>query len=158
MTPVAVLSPEQLEDLVERAVAKALARAPAERRPITVREAAPPPPRRAPSYAAKTVAVAKARRRCEACGFQPRQGIARNILHVHHILPRSKGGSHDPANLITICPNCHATAHALWRARRKEAWDGPVTREGFLSELAILSSGVVTPADCPPAMRGELLS
>jgi excisionase family DNA binding protein len=40
VTPVAVLSAEQLEDLVERAVAKALARAPTERKPVTVPEAA----------------------------------------------------------------------------------------------------------------------
>lgn len=36
----AVLTPEQLEDIVERAVSKALARAPVERKPISVPEAA----------------------------------------------------------------------------------------------------------------------
>lgn len=37
---VVVLTPEQLEDLVERAISKALARAPAESKPVPVPEAA----------------------------------------------------------------------------------------------------------------------
>ena len=40
MNAVTILTPEQLEDLVERAVSKALARAPTERKPVTVPEAA----------------------------------------------------------------------------------------------------------------------
>lgn len=40
MTPLAILTPDQLEDLVERAIARALARAPMETRPVTVPEAA----------------------------------------------------------------------------------------------------------------------
>jgi excisionase family DNA binding protein len=40
MTPIAILTPEQLEALIERAIALALARAPVERRPVTVPEAA----------------------------------------------------------------------------------------------------------------------
>ncbi len=40
MTAFAVLSPEQLEQVIERAVAKALARAPTERKPLPVSQAA----------------------------------------------------------------------------------------------------------------------
>lgn len=51
--------------------------------------------------------VAKSRDgfRCRACGF----ALA---LHVHHIVPRHQGGKHASDNLITLCPNHHAMAHA----------------------------------------------
>jgi HNH endonuclease len=28
-------------------------------------------------------------------------------LHVHHKIPRNKGGIHHPANLVTLCASCH---------------------------------------------------
>jgi len=28
-------------------------------------------------------------------------------LHVHHIVPRSKGGKHEMDNLVTLCSGCH---------------------------------------------------
>lgn len=30
---------------------------------------------------------------------------------VHHILPRSKGGTNEKSNLIILCPNCHRLMH-----------------------------------------------
>lgn len=44
-------------------------------------------------------------KRCRLCGFDL-------ALNVHHIVPKAKGGSHDPSNLITLCPNHHALVHA----------------------------------------------
>ena len=38
--------------------------------------------------------------RCYICGRE--QG-----LHVHHVVPRSQGGSHSMANLVTLCSGCH---------------------------------------------------
>lgn len=32
-------------------------------------------------------------------------------LHVHHILPKSIGGTNGPGNLITLCGWCHAQEH-----------------------------------------------
>jgi len=32
-------------------------------------------------------------------------------LEVHHIIPRSRGGSHEAYNLITLCQHCHDRAH-----------------------------------------------
>ena len=29
------------------------------------------------------------------------------ILHIHHIVYKSKGGSDRPNNLITVCTDCH---------------------------------------------------
>jgi hypothetical protein len=43
--------------------------------------------------------------RCRICRF----ALA---THVHHIVPKSKGGKHAMDNLITLCPNHHAMAHA----------------------------------------------
>jgi len=31
--------------------------------------------------------------------------------HVHHVLPRASGGTDEPANLISLCPMCHAAVH-----------------------------------------------
>lgn len=43
--------------------------------------------------------------RCRACGRTPdRDGV---ILHVDHILPRSKGGTDDEGNLQTLCSECN---------------------------------------------------
>jgi 5-methylcytosine-specific restriction endonuclease McrA len=36
-----------------------------------------------------------------------RGGYAWECLEVHHIIPRSKGGSDHPGNLKTLCPPCH---------------------------------------------------
>lgn len=42
--------------------------------------------------------------RCMSCGETQR-------LHVHHVVPRSRGGGDDPGNLITLCEGCHAARH-----------------------------------------------
>jgi hypothetical protein len=40
---------------------------------------------------------------CQVCGQKKR----RTNLEVHHIIPRSKGGTDDSTNLITLCKYCH---------------------------------------------------
>lgn len=40
---------------------------------------------------------------CQVCGHKKR----RINLEVHHIIPRAKGGTDDPTNLITLCKPCH---------------------------------------------------
>ncbi|MFD1635097.1 HNH endonuclease [Haloplanus ruber] len=32
-------------------------------------------------------------------------------LEVHHIVPRSRGGSHEKYNLVTMCQHCHDRTH-----------------------------------------------
>lgn len=32
-------------------------------------------------------------------------------LHAHHIVPKSRGGTHATSNLITLCKDCHNTVH-----------------------------------------------
>lgn len=34
-----------------------------------------------------------------------------NILQVHHVIEKSKGGSNELNNLLLLCPNCHAKEH-----------------------------------------------
>ena len=36
---------------------------------------------------------------------------AKHFLEVHHVVPRSRGGSNDEANLVTLCSACHRFAH-----------------------------------------------
>ena len=42
---------------------------------------------------------------CRICGFD-------QIVHGHHIVAKAKNGTHALDNLITLCPNHHALAHA----------------------------------------------
>ena len=34
-----------------------------------------------------------------------------NILEVHHIIERCKGGTDELSNLLLLCPDCHSTIH-----------------------------------------------
>lgn len=42
---------------------------------------------------------------CFKCGWNEAS------CDVHHIVPRSKGGTNDHTNLTILCPNCHRVAH-----------------------------------------------
>ena len=47
--------------------------------------------------------------RCRMCSAEP---AVLGLLHVHHIVYRSGGGSDDPRNLITLCRECHGVVHS----------------------------------------------
>ena len=49
---------------------------------------------------------------CASCKREGRFVIADD---VHHIVPRSRGGGDNPANLEAICTSCHRTATATMR-------------------------------------------
>jgi RecQ family ATP-dependent DNA helicase len=59
--------------------------------------------------------------KCVECATPCRDGA-----DIHHLLPRSSGGSDEPSNLITLCDGCHAAHHpklAASLARRAiERW------------------------------------
>jgi 5-methylcytosine-specific restriction endonuclease McrA len=50
--------------------------------------------------------LARDRHRCTTPGCG-----ATRYLEVHHLTPRSQGGSNRPENLVTLCGRCHAFAH-----------------------------------------------
>lgn len=43
---------------------------------------------------------------CQRCERRSGNG---KLLTVHHIMPRSEGGSNDLFNLVTLCNECHDT-------------------------------------------------
>lgn len=47
---------------------------------------------------------------CQNCGRTggPRGDVE---LHAHHIVPKSKGGTHKTSNLKTVCSECHKAIH-----------------------------------------------
>lgn len=63
--------------------------------------------------------IAKANFKCEACGAKWPHIIGSSpILQVHHINPVRLGGANSIENLIVLCPNDHALAHAIQRCRK----------------------------------------
>lgn len=46
------------------------------------------------------------RKECAACGIKTN-------LQFHHLVPRSKGGSDDETNLVTLCTPCHGLWHNM---------------------------------------------
>ncbi len=83
----------------ERAACDAVVSAPGRRAAATI------PPR------VRREVLARDRHRCRSPGC----GRTR-FLEIHHIVPRSRGGGHELANLVTLCSACHQ----LWHERRHE--------------------------------------
>jgi 5-methylcytosine-specific restriction endonuclease McrA len=54
----------------------------------------------------KQAAKARDGHKCQCCGKKNCR------LEVHHLLPRSRGGSDKLANLLTLCTDCHSLAHS----------------------------------------------
>ena len=44
---------------------------------------------------------------CQACNGKSKD----KVLNVHHIIPRTAGGTNKPDNLITLCESCHKAYH-----------------------------------------------
>ncbi|MGH3094020.1 MAG: RecQ family ATP-dependent DNA helicase [Gaiellaceae bacterium] len=92
------------------------------------------------------MALARDGYRCAECGeSEP------SLLDVHHRVPRSAGGSDDPANLLTLCDGCHGRRHPNLQVslsrRMIERWAIRLARWLDVSrelpdEISALSSGL----------------
>ena len=47
----------------------------------------------------------RANKGCAICGWNE------STCDIHHIIPKSKGGTNNNDNLIIVCPNCHRVIH-----------------------------------------------
>lgn len=48
---------------------------------------------------------------CELC---ERKNILKAVEEVHHIIPLSKGGTHNDENLMSLCKRCHSKITGRW--------------------------------------------
>ena len=86
--------------------------------------------------------------RCRECGCECR----REDADVHHLIPRSLGGSDDPSNLVTLCDGCHAAFHPNLQAKLSrrfiESWALRLVR--WLDETGKIAEAA---GDLGPALR-----
>jgi 5-methylcytosine-specific restriction endonuclease McrA len=61
--------------------------------------------------------------RCVNCGQTGTE------LHVHHIIPRSEGGTNDLSNLVTLCAKCHSIQDAKGHRLIQKKIDGDLSEE-----------------------------
>jgi 5-methylcytosine-specific restriction endonuclease McrA len=51
--------------------------------------------------------------RCRVCKKRghPQATTLLDRLHRHHLIYRSRGGTHEPENVVTVCASCHDAMH-----------------------------------------------
>lgn len=87
---------------------------------------------------------------CQNCGAMGGpQGHAE--LHAHHIVPKSRGGTHATSNLISLCSECHNTVHS--KSKQAPAPRQPVGGTGV--DYGELSDAIVTDIANILAIVGE---
>lgn len=64
---------------------------------------------------ARETVLRRAENACEICFFE-----CKFIINVHHLVSVEAGGGGNPANLIALCPNCHAIVHKIAALMRKD--------------------------------------
>ena len=62
------------------------------------------------------------------------------FLQIHHVVPRSQGGTNSPHNLITLCSDCHALAHGI-RLRDYVDVDQETIQQAVIEYLADYYAG-----------------
>jgi 5-methylcytosine-specific restriction protein A len=90
--------------------------------------------------------VARDGRRCQECGKEL-GSVPAWLTEVHHIVPKAKGGSDHPSNLMTLCVMCHRRhtdemAMADWESLKSLDRYRIAERfqEGYWSEERVLNS------------------
>lgn len=70
---------------------------------------------------------------CQNCGAKGGpQG--RHELHAHHIVPKSKGGTHRLSNLKTVCSRCHNAIHGNATAPTSQEASDTLNQERIVTE------------------------
>jgi hypothetical protein len=82
--------------------------------------------------------------RCQTPGCRSTHGI-----EIHHIIPRSEGGTHDPWNLSLRCFSCHQARHDGRLEITGRAPDEIVTRPARGIRTVPALSRPATPTICP---------
>jgi len=54
-----------------------------------------------------------------------------DVIHVHHVRPRSLGGMNDLGNLIALCPVCHAIAHGEYALDNQFPFDQQTAQDAI---------------------------
>ncbi len=75
---------------------------------------------------------------CQNCG---RQGGSNGgaELHAHHIVPKSKGGTHSTSNLVAVCQQCHNAIHGNSHAPSSSASvPNQSSSSGYFDEVSTL--------------------
>ena len=84
--------------------------------------------------------------KCEVCGWRPPPlypKITHKLLNAHHVVHRSRGGPTEEDNLLTLCPNHHAIAHALTGGAKTTATSllpSPVTSEALVDAMRAIDA------------------
>ena len=84
---------------------------------------------------------------CDACGWTAPERLRLKmendvaLMHAHHVIPVICGGPDDESNLILLCRNCHAIAHAIGDGRygHDGKWSGPASTPEQLIQVIELT-------------------
>lgn len=93
---------------------------------------------------------------CQNCG---RGGGSRGNaeLHAHHIVPKSKGGTHSTSNLIAVCQQCHNAIHGNTHAPSASgSVPGHSSEGGYFDRVSSIIEKTADFAD-PTARYGPLV-
>jgi len=66
--------------------------------------------RRPPTKQTKKAVMSETAGDCESCRVHLPE-----LIHLHHVIPASLGGTDRKSNMAALCPNCHALAHLYYR-------------------------------------------
>lgn len=71
---------------------------------------------------------------CQNCGAKGGpKGDAE--LHAHHIVPKSKGGTHKVSNLKTVCKGCHDAIHTNKSAPTADSSSSATSSRSFIESI-----------------------
>jgi len=68
--------------------------------------------------------------RCILC-----RGALSQAIHLHHAIPRSRGGGNWETNLVCLCPVCHEIAHGHYELKNQFPFDRETARDAILYYL-----------------------